>query len=139
VTDITDLIGTQVVDPHGYKIGRVDAVFGRRGDEQACWASVKTGLWSRSVVPLRDAQHVEGKLRLVYEKEHVKAAPAVKPEDGRRISDEDADVLRRHYGLERVTAITIRDDELELPRETRHAEPPDLSELPPATERHPIP
>jgi hypothetical protein len=139
VTDITDLIGIRIVDPHGYKVGKVEAIFGRHGGEKACWARVKTGLLSHSFVPLQDAQPVDGQLRLVYEKEHVKAAPAVKPEDGRRISDDDADLLSRHYGLERITAITVQEDDIELPRETREAKPPDLSELPPAYERHPIP
>ena len=133
-----DLVGKQVVDPHGYNVGKIDGVFGREGGERACWALVKTGPMSRSFVPLHDAQDEEGDVRIVYEKEHVNAAPDVEPE-GEEIDDEDAEVLHRHYGLDRITAITVQDDDEELPRETREAKPPDMSDLPPATERHPIP
>ncbi len=52
--------------------------------------------------------------------------------EGQEINDEEAEVLHRHYGLERVTAITVQDDDIDLPRETREAKPPDISDLPPA-------
>jgi hypothetical protein len=135
-----ELIGKQVVDPHGYRVGKIRAVFEREGGEQACWALVRSGLLKRSFVPLQDAQEDDGEVRIVYEKEHVKAAPKVKAEHG-QLSDEDANVLHRFYGLDRVIAPSGIDDEdkLDLPRETREAKPPDLSELPPAYERHPIP
>jgi hypothetical protein len=135
-----DLIGKQVIDPHGYRIGKIRAVFGREGGEKACWALVRSGVLRRSLVPLQDAQDDEGRVRIVYEKEHVKSAPTVKPAHG-ELTDEDANVLHRYYGLERVIAPSGIDDEekLDLPRETREAKPPDLSELPPAYERHPIP
>lgn len=134
-----ELIGRQVVDPHGYKVGKVQAVFEREGGERACWALVRTGLVRRSFMPLQDAQEDEGKIRVVYEKEHVRAAPKVKARRG-ELTDEDANVLHRYYGLDRVIAPSgIEDDDIELPRETREATPPDLSELPPAYERHPIP
>jgi hypothetical protein len=134
-----DLIGKQVVDPHGYNVGKIDSIFGREGGERACWALVKTGPLSRSFVPLQDAQDADGDVRIVYEKEHVKAAPDVEV-DGEELSDEEANTLHRHYGLDRVIAPSgIEDDDIDLPRETREATPPDMSELPPATERHPIP
>jgi hypothetical protein len=47
--------------------------------------------------------------------------------------------LHRYYGLERVTGLTApgTDDEIELPRETRDAEPPGMKEGPdsPLTKR----
>jgi hypothetical protein len=135
-----ELIGKQVVDPHGYRVGKVRAVMEREGGERACWAYVRLGPLRRSFVPLQDAQDDDGRLRIVYEKEHVRAAPQVKARRG-EISDEDANDLHRHYGLDRVIAPSGIDeeDDFELPRETREAKPPDLSELPPAYERHPIP
>jgi hypothetical protein len=135
-----ELIGKQVVDPHGYRVGKVQAVLGREGGERACWALVRTGPFSKAFVPLQDAQEDDGDVRIVYEKEHVKATPDVEVE-GEELSDEDANVLHRHYGLDRVIAPSGIDDEdkLDLPRDTREAKPPDLSELPPAYERHPIP
>jgi hypothetical protein len=133
-----DLIGKQVVDPHGYKVGKIDSVFGREGGENACWALVKTGLRSSSFVPLHDAQEDDDGVRVVYEKEHIKKAPDVETHD-QEISDEDSDVLHQHYGLERVAVSTVQEDDVDLPRETREATPPDMSELPPAYDRHPIP
>jgi PRC-barrel domain len=135
-----ELIGKQVVDPHGYRVGKVRELVGREGGERACWALVRLGPLRRSFVPVHDAQDDDGRLRIVYEKEHVKAAPKVKARRG-ELTDEDANVLHRHYGLDRVIAPSGIDDEdkLDLPRETREAKPPDLSELPPAYERHPIP
>jgi hypothetical protein len=135
-----ELIGKQVVDPHGYRVGKVSAVFQRESGECACWGLVRTGLLRRSFVPLQDAQEDDGRIRIVYEKEHVKTVPKVKAKGG-EISDEDANVLHRYYGLDRVIAPSGIDeeDDIDLPRETREAKPPDLSELPPAYERHPIP
>jgi hypothetical protein len=135
-----DLLGARVIDPHGYRVGKVRALLQREGGEKACWALVKTGLFSQALVPINEAQDENGSVRIVYEKEHVKAAPKVEVH-GTELSDEDADLLHRHYGLDRVIAPSGVDDEekLDLPRETREAKPPDLSELPPATERHPIP
>ena len=135
-----ELIGKQVVDPHGYRVGKIRAIFDREGGEKACWALVRTGLIRRSFVPLQDAQDDDGRVRIVYEKEHVKGVPKVKAR-GRTLSDEDANVLHRYYGLDRVIAPSGIDeeDDIDLPRETREAKPPDMSELPPAYERHPIP
>jgi hypothetical protein len=134
-----DLVGKRVIDPHGYRVGKVVAVFEREGGERADWACVRLGLLRRSLVPLHDAQDDDGRVRVVYEKEHIKGAPKIAIH-GAEISDEDADVLNRYYGLDRLIAPSgIEDDDTELPRETRDAKPPDLHDLPPASERHPIP
>lgn len=134
-----DVVGKRVIDPHGYRVGKVRAVFEREGGERAYWACVRIGVRRHSLVPLHDAQDDDGRLRVVYEKEHVKAAPKVVTHGG-TIGDEDTDALSRHYGLERVIAPSgIEDDDIELRRETREAKPPDLHDLPPAGERQPIP
>ncbi len=127
------LVGTGVVDPHGHKIGKIEALFVHGDSEVANWARVKTGLLGAgsALVPLHDAQEEGGDVRLVYEKEHVKAAPQVEP-DGDELSDEQADALHSHYGLERVVGLTAEEseDEMELPRETRDAKPPGMEEDP---------
>ncbi len=138
-----DLLGQQVVDPHGYTIGKIEALFIHGQDERASWARVKTGLIrSDSVfVPLHDAQEDGGQIRVVYEKEHVNAAPEIEP-DGNELSDDDADVLHSHYGLERVKGLskeTAEEGDIELPRETRDANPPTLDEPPWAVEKYPLP
>jgi PRC-barrel domain len=138
-----DLLGTQVIDPHGYTIGKIDALFIHGEDERARWARVKTGivLKDAAFVPLHDAQVDGGQIRVVYEKEHVNEAPEIEP-DGNELSDDDADVLHSHYGLERVKGLTketAEEGDIELPRETRDANPPTMKERPWAVEKYPLP
>ncbi len=127
------LVGREVVDPHGYKVGRIEALFVHGDSEVPNWARVKTGILGTgsALVPLHDAQQQGDDVRLVYEKEHVKAAPQVEP-DGDELSDEQADTLHSHYGLERVVGLTTEESEdgVELPRETRDAKPPGMEEDP---------
>jgi hypothetical protein len=127
------LVGRGVVDPHGYKIGTIDALYVHGDSEVPNWARVKVGILRAdfALIPLQDAQEDGDDVRLVYEKEHVKAAPEVEP-DGEELSDEDADKLHSHYGLERVLGLTAEgsEDEMELPRETRDAKPPGMEEGP---------
>jgi hypothetical protein len=125
-----ELVGKDVVDPHGEKIGTIDALLAHGEDS---WARLKLGLLgtNASLIPLRDAQQDGGDVRIVYEREHVKAAPEVEPE-GEELSDDDADKLHSHYGLERVKGLTAEgdDDDIELSRETREAKPPGLDDSP---------
>lgn len=127
------LVGREVVDPHGYKIGKIDALFVHGDSDVPNWARVKMGILGTdsALVPLQDAQEDGENVRLVYEKEYVKSAPEVEP-DGDQLSDEQADALHGHYGLERVVGLTAEgaDDEMELPRETRDAKPPGMEEGP---------
>jgi PRC-barrel domain len=138
-----DLLGTQVVDPHGYTIGKIDALFVHGDDERARWARVKTGIVRKDAVfvPLHDAQADGGQIRVVYEKEHVNEAPEIEPE-GNELSDDDADVLHTHYGLERVKGLTketLEEGDIDLPRETRDATPQTMKERPWAVEKYPLP
>jgi hypothetical protein len=138
---MAELIGSEVLSVRGEKIGKIDHLYIHGDSDEPNWASVKHGILGlhASLIPLQDAQEEEDDgLRIVYEKDHVKDAPSVEP-DGDRLSDEDADLLCRYYGLERVAGITAPDaeDDIELPRETRDAEPPGLEEGPdsPLTKR----
>ena len=76
----------------------------------------------------------------MYEKEHVDAAPEIEP-DGEELSDEEADVLHGYYGLERVKGLAAEasDEDIELPRETRDANPPTMKDPPWAVEKYPLP
>jgi hypothetical protein len=127
------LVGREVVDPHGSKIGKIEALFVHGDTDVPNWARLKTGFLGTgsALVPLHDAQEQGDDVRLVYEKEHVKAAPQVEP-DGDELSDEQADTLHSHYGLERVVGLTAEESEegMELPRETRDAKPPGMEEDP---------
>jgi hypothetical protein len=137
---MAELIGLEVLSVHGEKIGKIDQLYVHGGGEEPNWARVKLGaLGLRStLIPLQDALHEDGDLRIVYEKDYVKDAPSIEPEDN-RIGDDDADLLHSYYGLERVTGLTAAaaDDDIDLPRETRDAEPPGLAEGPdsPLTKR----
>jgi sporulation protein YlmC with PRC-barrel domain len=135
-----DLLGQQVVDPHGATIGKVEALFIHGHDERASWARVRMDLirTSSAFLPLHDAQKDRGRIRVVYERERVKKAPEITPE-GSELSDEEADQLRGHYGLERVTGLAVEGDDIELPRETRDANPPTMQERPWAVEKYPLP
>ncbi len=128
-----ELVGRDVVDPHGYKVGTIDALYSH--GEGDVWARVKLGLLGTdsSLVPLRDAQEDDDGIRIVYEREHVKAAPEIEPE-GEELSDEEADTLHGYYGLERVKGLTaeLSDEDIKLSRETRDAKPPGMDEDPDA-------
>jgi hypothetical protein len=103
------LVGRRVVDPHGYKIGTINALFVHCDREVPKWARVKMGILGTdsALIRLHDAQEDGDDVRVVYEKEHVNAAPEVEP-DGDELSDEDADKLHGHYGLERVLGLQGR-------------------------------
>jgi hypothetical protein len=130
-TPARDLIGRKLVDPHGDRIGRIDALLIEGDEERANWALVKLGAFGlrSAFVPLHEAQDEEGDVRIVYEREHVRAAPKIEP-DGDRIGEEDADVLHRHYGLEPVVGPNApgEDVDIDLPRETRDAKPPAMDQ-----------
>jgi hypothetical protein len=130
-----------VVDTHGATIGKIEALFIHGQEERASWARVKTGLVRTNCmfVPLHDAQDDGGQIRVVYEKEWVKAAPEIEPE-GNELSDEQADALHGHYGMERVKGLTTEGaDDIELSREARDADPPTMNEPPWAVEKYPLP
>ena len=132
MVDTSDLDGREVVNLRGERIGKINALLSHGDADQPSWARVKIGRLGlhSSVVPLDDAVEEDGHIKLLYETEYVEEAPSVDP-DGDRLSDEDADLLCRHYGLERVAAPSgIEDDDIELPRETRDAKPPALEEGP---------
>lgn len=125
-----DLIGRKVVDPHGGKVGTIKALIKHGDEERANWAQVKLGAlgMSLALVPLHEAQELDGDVRIVYECEWVKSAPEVEP-DGDHLGDEQADALCRHYGMDRITAPAVDDgDEIELSRETREAKPPAMDQ-----------
>jgi hypothetical protein len=137
-----DLLGQQVVDSHGYTIGKIEALFMHGQDERASWARVKTGLVRKSsaFLPLHDAQADGRQIRVVYEKEHVNEAPEIEP-DGNELSDEEADALHGYYGLDRVTGLTkeTAEQDIDLSREPRDANPPTMKDPPWAVEKYPLP
>jgi hypothetical protein len=137
---MAELMGLEVLSVRGEKIGKIAQLYIHGDGDEPNWAGLKLGMLGlhSALIPLQDAMEDGDGLRIVYEKDHVGDAPSVEPDDD-RLSDEDADLLSRYYGLERVTGLTApdADDEIELPRETRDAEPPGLDDGPdsPLTQR----
>jgi hypothetical protein len=140
VSDIstTALTGQKVTNLRGERVGRADRPLYQGDRSEADWLEIKLGWFGlrSKIVPLDHVTEAAGCLQLVEEREWVQCAPDVAL-DGDRMSDEAADRLRDHYGLERLTGLTVQDDDIELPRETRDAKPPAMDEKPgnPITER----
>jgi hypothetical protein len=132
------LAGRRMISVRRERIGKIRELIVHGDGEDPNWACVRMGLLGRrtALVPLYDAEDDGGKVRVVYEREHIQGAPRVEPQGG-RISDEEAELLHRHYGLARVTTAHRDDEELDLPRETREAKPPAMEEGPdsPLTKR----
>jgi uncharacterized protein (TIGR02271 family) len=97
--NIASLIGADVLDSNGDKIGSVGQVYLDDHDGHPSWASVKTGLFGtkESFVPLEDATWEGDELRVSYDKDRVKDAPRVDADSHLEPSDEDE--LYRYYGM----------------------------------------
>jgi uncharacterized protein (TIGR02271 family) len=98
-TNLGSLIGTDVIDSSGDKIGTVGQIYVDTSSGEPTWVSVKTGLFgmSESFVPLRDADSGADGLRVGYEKDFVKGAPRVDPESD--LSEEEEGTLYSYYGM----------------------------------------
>jgi len=97
--NIASLIGANVLDSNGDKIGSVGQVYLDDNDGHPSWASVKTGLFGtkESFVPLEEANWDGNDLRVGYDKDRVKDAPRVDADSHLEPSDEDE--LYRYYGM----------------------------------------
>jgi uncharacterized protein (TIGR02271 family) len=93
------LIGKNVVDSDGDKIGKVDGLYLDTESQQPEWISVTTGWFGthRSLIPLADASSEGDEVRVPYAKAKVREAPHEDP--GRELSEEAERELFRHYGI----------------------------------------
>jgi len=89
-----------MVDPAGGKIGTIVDIYLDDDTGQPEWATVKTGLLGsrQNFVPLAQAESLGDSVRVPYDKDRVKSAPAI-PAEGQLSQDEEA-TLYRYYGLE---------------------------------------
>ncbi|CRK56024.1 putative conserved domain protein [Alloactinosynnema sp. L-07] len=94
-----DLIGHDVFDPDGEKIGRVETVYVGEESHEPEWVTVRTGLFGHreSFVPLAGARNEADGLRVGVRKDVVKDAPHVDAEG--KLSEQEGIDLRRYYGL----------------------------------------
>ncbi len=97
-TNIQQWRGAKAVDTNGDKVGTIDEVYLDRGSQEPEWVTVSTGLFGTrtSFVPIRDAELIDGEVRLGYTKDQIKDAPNVDA-DGALSSDEEQH-LYEHYG-----------------------------------------
>ncbi|HSJ75484.1 MAG TPA: PRC and DUF2382 domain-containing protein, partial [Gemmatimonadales bacterium] len=98
---VRDLIGSELLDANGNKIGKIGQIFLDDETGQPEWVTVNTGLFgtNESFVPLADAEVTGDALRVSYDKDKVKDAPNVDIDGGHLDEAQEAD-LYRYYGLE---------------------------------------
>jgi uncharacterized protein (TIGR02271 family) len=98
---VRDLIGSELLDANGDKIGKIGQIFLDDQTGQPEWATVNTGLFgtNESFVPLADANLTGDALQVPYNKDKVKDAPNVDVDGGHLDEAQEAD-LYRYYGLE---------------------------------------
>ena len=96
---ISRVIGKDVYDQSGDKIGSASEVYLDDDSGQPEWVTVRTGLFGtkESFVPLRDADLTDDGLRVPVSKAQVKDAPRVDT-DG-HLSPQEEQQLYDHYGL----------------------------------------
>jgi uncharacterized protein (TIGR02271 family) len=106
-TDVTTMLGRDVYDRDGDKIGSVGQVYADHAG-QPTWASVNTGFFGlrQSLVPLSGAtSHGDG-LQVPFEKATVKDAPNVDHEVDEPLTSDQVQELYRHYELQWDTGST---------------------------------
>jgi uncharacterized protein (TIGR02271 family) len=89
-----------MVDRDGSRIGSIDAIYLDDQTGQPEWALVNTGLFGTrsSFVPLAQATQTDHDVRVPYDKQLVKDAPRVDPDQ--HLSEAEERQLWRHYGLD---------------------------------------
>ncbi len=94
-----DLIGAEVLDRDGERVGKVGNVYVGDDDRQPQWVTVRTGLFGQkeSFVPLQGARIASDGLRVTASKEAVKEAPRM--DAGGHLSDDEGRRLYEHYGM----------------------------------------
>lgn len=98
---VRDLIGTQMVDTKGNKIGKIGQIFLDDQTDKPEWATVNTGFFgsNESFVPLAEADMSADQLRVPYDKNKVKDAPNVDV-DGGHLDESQEQELYRYYGMQ---------------------------------------
>jgi uncharacterized protein (TIGR02271 family) len=96
---VAQLRGADVIDASGDKVGTVEEIYLDQESGQPEWALVKTGMFgSKSTfVPLSGASPQEDSLRVQYEKDQIKDAPKIDPDQ--QLSQSEERELYQHYGM----------------------------------------
>jgi uncharacterized protein (TIGR02271 family) len=97
---VREVIGATVYGSGDDKIGTAGTVYADEQTGQPEWVTVNTGLFgtSESFVPLAEATLSGDRVTVPYDKDTVKNAPQVNPDDGQLPQPQEAE-LYRYYGL----------------------------------------
>ncbi len=95
-----ELVGTEVFDTHGERVGKLLRVFPGAGGAPPELALVKTGLFGlrHSFVPLAGATLEDDALVVPFLKAHIREAPALPKGETSIATGQDAEIFR-HYGI----------------------------------------
>jgi uncharacterized protein (TIGR02271 family) len=91
--------GADVIDASGDKVGTVEEIYLDQETDQPEWALVKTGMFGgkSTFVPLSGANPDGDNLRVQYEKDQIKDAPKIDPDQ--QLSQSEERELYQHYGM----------------------------------------
>src|SRR5215211_4640744 len=94
---VAQLRGAEVIDASVDKVGTVEEIYLDQESGQPEWALVKTGMFgSKSTfVPLSGATPQDDSLRVQYEKDRIKDAPKIEPDQ--QLSQSEERELYEHY------------------------------------------
>src|SRR3954451_7868727 len=103
---ISRVIGQDVYDASGDKIGSASEVYLDDESGQPEWVTVRTGLFGtkESFVPIGDADLTDDGVRVSVSKDRVKDAPKIDAEG--HLSPEEEQELYRYYGIDFGTGTT---------------------------------
>lgn len=101
-TEIRDLIGADLLDSEGDKVGKIGQIYVDDTTGEAEWATVNTGpSGPESFVPLAQADRAGRAVRVPYQQATIKDAPKIQPGGG-RIDESQERELYAHYGLDQA-------------------------------------
>src|SRR5918912_3853834 len=91
--------GRDLVDRHGDKVGTVEELYVDELTDEPEWAAVRADLLGQklSFVPIQDAEPSGGQVRLPVDKDQVKDAPRIEPEE--ELTPHEEATLYAHYGM----------------------------------------
>ncbi|HEV2929360.1 MAG TPA: YsnF/AvaK domain-containing protein [Propionibacteriaceae bacterium] len=98
-----------MVDADGGKIGNIESIYVDDQTGEPEWALVHTGLFGTksTFVPLAQATPAGDQIQVPYQKQLVKDAPGIDPDQ--HLSESEEQQLWRHYGLEYGTTSGYED------------------------------
>ena len=97
---IEDWVGQDVVDPAGEKVGKLDEVWFRAGDDDPVLISVKSGILGRkhNLVPLEGSTLSREYVRVNWSKDEVQEGPS--PDSDAALTLTDLGRVGDHYGVD---------------------------------------